>query len=147
MPIYLITNNKVRENKEVNMTNSNGLTFGSLTVSMHNISFEKIDTNGDGIVTQEELQVAADKNGIDILDLSCIDKDADSKVTEDEYILWQQEQEVSRLTDTMKSQIARDLVGQDADDIKKVNKCLFLAIISYIYKCYKPNNYKSNLYY
>ena len=101
------------------MTNSQGVTFGALTMLSHNITFEKIDIDGDGVITQEELNAIAEKNNIDVLDLSCIDKDADSKVTEEEYVLWQQESEVSRLTDEMKSQLARDFVGQDADDIKK----------------------------
>ena len=114
------------------MTNSQGVTFGALTMITHNITFEKIDTDGDGFISEEELNVVAEKNNIDLLDLSCMDKDADSKVTEDEYILWQQESEISRLTEEMKTQITKDLVGQDADDIKKAISLLDENMKSFI---------------
>ena len=97
-----------------------GITFGSLTAkSLHQVDFKELDLNADGIITEEELASVLDKNEFDVLNLSSIDKDADQKVTQEEYELWQQEAEMNEYLDELKNRASRDMVGQSPDDIKK----------------------------
>lgn len=95
------------------------VSFGSLT-KIHQLSFGEFDENKDGVITQEELQTVAENGGFDMLDISAIDKNADQKVTHEEYVLWQQEAEMNDYMKKMKDQAARDLLGQDQEDITKL---------------------------
>lgn len=116
------------------------VTFGSLTArSAHQINFEVFDVDKDGIITQEELTSVLEKNELDVLDLSVIDKDADQKVTEEEYILWQQESEIHEITEKMKEQASKDLVGKSPADIKK-----FMDKLSDYEKAFEEEYKKSN---
>ncbi len=100
------------------------VSFGSLT-KIHQLSFGEFDENKDGVITQEELQTVAENGGFDMLDISAIDKNADQKVTHEEFVLWQQEAEMSDYLKKMKDQSAKDLLGQDQEDINKlVNKLI-----------------------
>ena len=97
-----------------------GITFGSLTAkSLHQVDFKELDLNADGIITEEELAFVLEKKEFDVLNLSSIDKDADQKVTQEEYELWQQEAEMNEYLDELKDRASRDMVGQSPDDIKK----------------------------
>ena len=102
------------------MTNSQGVTFGMLTASARGISFKELDVNQDGTVTKEEAASVLKQKNLDILDLSSMDKDADQKVTEQEYILWDQEQRMSDILTRVKNTIARDFIGRSQDDIMEV---------------------------
>ena len=116
MPLMVLS---VRDKKEKKlMSGMQNVSFGALTAKIGQIKFENIDLNKDGIITQEEIEALLGKEQFDILDLSTIDKDADTKVTKEEYELWEQEKVMLEYMDTMKTQAARDLVGQDAEDIK-----------------------------
>lgn len=101
------------------MSGMQNISFGALTAkNVGQVNFENFDLDKDGIITQSELETALGKEQFDLLDLSSIDKNADQKVTQEEYELWTQEAEMLEYLETLKTQAARDLVGQDADDIK-----------------------------
>lgn len=101
------------------MTNSQGVTFGMLTASVRGVPFTELDVNHDGIVTKEEAVSVLKQKNLDVLDLSSMDKDADQKVTEQEYLLWDQEQRMSDVLSRVKNTIARDFIGRSQDDIKE----------------------------
>ena len=100
------------------MTNSQGVTFGMLTASARGVSYKELDVNHDGVVTQEEAASVFQQKSLDVLDLSTMDKDADQKVTEREYILWDQEQRMSDIMTRIKDGISRDFIGRNQDDMK-----------------------------
>ena len=100
------------------MTNMPGVQFGMLTASARGVSFAELDVNKDGTVTAEEAAQVINGKGLDVLDLSTMDKDADQKVTEREYILWDQEQRMSDILTRVKDGIARDFIGRNQDEIK-----------------------------
>ena len=103
------------------MSGMQNVSFGSLTAkSVNQANFSTLDQNKDGIISEEELMLALGKEEFDLLDLSSIDKDADTKVTQKEYDLWQQESEMAEYLKTMKDQAARDMVGQSPEDITKL---------------------------
>ena len=123
------------------MNNTQGVQFGSLTAKRINyMSFEELDANKDGYLTQEEINHLFDNIQIDILDLSTIDIDADKKVTQQEYELWQQEADIETITDKIKEQVIRDFIGHDEDDIKKVLKMIDEYKISFIQNFQKNGN-------
>jgi len=93
------------------------VTFGMLTASAHMFSFEELDVDGDGIITTIEINSLLKEKNMDILDLSSMDKDADKKVTKEEYILWEQESRMSEAVTNAKNNIARDFVGYNRNDI------------------------------
>ena len=100
---------------------TNIMPFGSLTAKhLQTKKFEELDLNFDRIITEEEITKVFGKQIFDTLDLSSIDKDADKKVTQNEFDLWQQEAEMKDLTDSFKTQASRDLIGQDNDTILTV---------------------------
>lgn len=100
-------------------------TFGSLTSKyINSVNFDEFDIDKDGIITQEEVNTLCQNKNFDILDLSSIDKNADKKVTEDEYILWQQESEIKKYLDEIKNNVAKDFIGGDQSDIIKVINAL-----------------------
>lgn len=103
----------------------NNVQFGALTAKNYNIDFkdlklEDLDLDKDGVISEEELNIAIQSGAIDVLDISTKDNEADQKVTKEQYDLWAQEAVISEQLDNMKNQAARDLVGQSADDIKKL---------------------------
>ena len=100
------------------MSGMNNVSFGALTAKTGRINFENFDLDKNGVITQEELEVLLGKEVFDVLDLSTIDKDADKKVTKEEYELWEQENAMLEQLSIFKAQAARDLVGQDMEDIK-----------------------------
>ena len=57
------------------------------------------------------------QNELDMLDLSTIDKDADLKVTKDEYDLWQQEAQMKDFVEKMQTQARLDMSGHDSEDV------------------------------
>ena len=107
----------------------NGL-FGSLTARTNSVpqkitfdfkdlNIEELDLDNDGLLSDEELMTAVNNNQIDIVELSTTDADADQKVTEEQYLLWQQVEEMDNLIATFKEQAARDLAGEASEDIMK----------------------------
>lgn len=107
------------------MNSMQGVKFGSLTAKQVGyMSFEEIDINKDGFITEEEINSLFNTKQFDILDLSTIDKDADKKVTKQEYEFWQQEAEIQSVTDSLKKQAIRDFIGHDEEDIKNVLKMI-----------------------
>ena len=97
------------------MSGINNVSFGALTAK---IKFENFDLDKNGYITQEELQILLGKEQYDILDLSTMGNGEDIKITQKDYEIWQQESIMIEQLDAMKAQAARDLVGQDVDDIK-----------------------------
>ena len=95
--------------------------FGMLTAkALQTSKFEELDLNLDGFVTEDEIISIFGKKIFDTVELSSIDKDADKKVTQSEYELWQQEAQIKELTDMFKTQASKDMVGQDNDTILSV---------------------------
>ena len=99
--------------------------FGTLTSKKIKVeTFEEIDLNKDGILTEEEFETALGKEAFDTLDLSTIDKDADKKVTKEEYERWTQEADIANFMNTFKKQVFKDFIGQSNDDIMALLKAL-----------------------
>ena len=104
------------------------ISFGSLTAgnrlnNNYNIDFkdlkvEDLDIDKDGIVSDEELNIAIQSGSVDVLELSSMDADADQKVTEEQYVLWQQTEEMDNLVEIFKDQAAKDLAGAAPEDLK-----------------------------
>ena len=110
------------------MDGMQNVSFGSLTArngvkqytfDFKDLAVEDLDLNQDGILSDEELFTAVKNGEIDIVELSTTDADADMKVTEEQYVLWQQIEEMDKLVEMFKDQAARDLVGASTEDIKK----------------------------
>ena len=106
--------------------------FGSLTsqpglnrytFDFKDLSVEDLDLNEDGLISDDELSLSelltSDKVEVDMLDLSSMNADADQNVTEEQYVLWQQIEEMDNYVNTLKEQAAKDLAGADSEDIKK----------------------------
>lgn len=86
--------------------------FGSLTVNDQKLTFEDFDKDKNGEITQEEYTNLLKEVKLDEVEFSSIDKDGDKTISEDEFAVYGQKNQMQDAVNEMKSQISRDFSGK-----------------------------------
>ncbi len=87
--------------------------FGSLTLQNgQRLSFNDIkDVDGDGKISKDEFNAFLKENKIDTIELSLVDKNGDGEITEQEYAILEQKQQMQEAVNAMAQDISIDFAG------------------------------------
>ncbi len=105
--------------------------FGSITSKQgRQINFNSIDSNRDGIISQNEFNQAKNRYNVTV-DFSFLDTNNDGKISEEEYGQLQQNKELQTVVNSLKSSISADFSGIDSAVIPDVIAKIREFAISY----------------
>ena len=87
--------------------------FGNLTLQNgQRLSFNDIkDVDGDGKISKEEFNAFLKENNVDTIELSLVDKNGDGEITEQEYAVLEQKQQMQEAINAMAKDISFDFAG------------------------------------
>jgi hypothetical protein len=87
--------------------------FGSLTTSTgKKVEFKDFDADGDGKITEEEWTQGLKDFGLDEIELSNVDKNEDKTISEDEFKVLEQKQEMQKSLNSLAGTISIDFAGK-----------------------------------
>lgn len=104
--------------------------FGNITTkSGHVIDFDNIKTDSDGKISQRAYNFIQKELGLDTVELSEEPQKGEKQVTDYEYVLWHQEENMKDIFDAICIEVSKDFIGENAKYSAQVLKELrqFLA--------------------
>ena len=89
--------------------------FGTLTTKSGKIiNFDDIDRDKDGKISQQEFNFIQKELGLDIVEFVDEDNKGEKKVSDYEFVLWQQEAQMQEAFDVLAAMVAKDFIGNNA---------------------------------
>lgn len=99
--------------------------FGSLTTQAgQRLKFEDFDLDKNGEISKEEYESVMKEMKLDSVELSTVDKNGDETISEDEFAIWEQKQEMQNAVNDLAAKISKDFSGDKAKYIPEVTTAL-----------------------
>lgn len=91
--------------------------FGTLTTKSGKvINFDDLDTDKDGKLSQQEFNLIQKELGLDIVEFINEEQKGEKNVSDFEFIWWQQEAKIQEKFNNLVTQVAKDFIGENAQN-------------------------------
>ena len=110
--------------------------LGSLTTQLgKNVSFNDFDKDGDGVISEQEYNNALAEFGLDKVELSNVDANADKEVSNEEFKIWEQKIKMEEALQPYLTQVTKDFTGKKSQYAGEMTNALRDYLDVYAERC------------